>query len=122
MLDVAGSVGLTGVWTLRGRVSYALHPDDHAMHVMLAGAELLYLIDVVEVVPYFGLGVDGIGHARDGHVSIDAASHLVVGLDYLLSRDVALGIDVRALALWTALDHDPAYVAAVATITWMFDR
>ena len=27
----------------------------------ILGAELLYLIDVVEVVPYFGIGVSGVG-------------------------------------------------------------
>ena len=121
LLDVAGSVGLSNVWTLRTRLTYAVHPDhDEPLHVGIVGLELLYLIDVVEVVPYFGIGVDGFGRSRFGDFSADAASHVVLGLDYLVSRGLALGLDVRGHALWTALDHDPLYIAATASVTWLF--
>jgi hypothetical protein len=122
LADVAVSYGLSSVWTLRGRVSYALHPDDRTMHVLLTGGELLYMIDVVEVVPYFGLGVDALSRFRADDSHVDPALHGVVGLDYLCSRDVALGIDARVLMLPTELDHDPLYIAATASVTWMFDR
>jgi hypothetical protein len=124
LFDLAGSVGLSNVWTLRGRLSYAFHPDDRPLHVGWAGIEMLYLIDVVEVVPYFGLGVDGFGRDRNGDFRADAASHVVVGLDYLVSRTIALELDVRAHVLWTAIspDRDPFYLAATASVIWMFDR
>lgn len=123
LFDVSSSVGLSNVWTIRGRVSYAYHPDDVPMHVGIVGAELLYMIDVTEVVPYFGIGMDGIGHAlKHGALTVDAASHVVLGIDYLVSRRVALELDGRALALWTALDHDPLYIAATASVIWIFDR
>ena len=67
--------------------------------------------------------MDGIGHALEhGELAVDAASHVVLGIDYLASRTVALELDGRALALWTALDHDPLYIAATASVIWIFDR
>jgi hypothetical protein len=122
LLDVSSSIGLSNVWSIRGRLSYAVHPDDSPLQVGLIGAELLYLIDVVEVVPYFGIGVDGVGRVRHRDLSTDVASHVVVGIDYLASRGITLGLDVRALALWTALEHDPLYIAATASVIWMFSR
>ena len=122
VFDAVTSVGLSPVWTLRARLAYGLHPAQPPLHVGIAGLELLYLIDVVEVVPYFGIGVDGFGHARSGAVDVDAASHAVVGADYLLSRDMAIGLELRPYVLWTALDRDPAYLVAVATVTWLLPR
>lgn len=123
LFDLSSSVGLSNVWTIRGRASYAYHPDDVPMHVGILGAELLYMIDVTEVVPYFGIGMDGIGHAlKHGTLTVDAASHVVLGIDYLASRSVALELDGRALALWTALDHDPLYITATLSVIWIFDK
>ena len=123
LFDVSSSVGLSNVWTIRGRLSYAYHPDDVPMHVGIVGAELLYMIDVTEVVPYFGLGMDGIGHVRShGDPTVDAASHVVLGFDYLASRTIALELDGRALALWTALDHDPLYITVTASVIWIFNQ
>jgi hypothetical protein len=122
LLDVTGSLGLGSAWALRGRMSYAIHPDDPPLHVGLLGVEFVYLIDVVEVVPYFGLGPDAFLRVRNHDATVDAASHVVIGFDYLVSRKLTLGIDGRAYALWTALAHDPAYIAVSASVTWMFER
>jgi hypothetical protein len=122
LFDLTGGAGLSPAWTVRGRFSYAFHPAEQPLHVALAGAELLYLFDVVELVPYFGAGLDGVSRARAGHFEVDAAAHLVVGLDYLLSRDFILGLDLRSHVLVTALDRDPIYVALTASAVWLFEE
>ncbi|MFK7998064.1 MAG: hypothetical protein AB8H86_00655, partial [Polyangiales bacterium] len=65
-VGVGASVGLTSAWTFRGRLSYDFHPADVSLHVMTAGAEVFYTLDILKFVPFFGLGVDGIGTVQDG--------------------------------------------------------
>ena len=120
--DVNGSVGLGPVFSLRGRLSYAFHPADQPLNTGLVGAELLYLIDIVELVPYFGVGLDGVGRARSSNLELDAAAHLVVGIDYLISRKMILGLDLRSHLLFTALDRDPFYVSLIVSASWIFER
>ena len=122
LLDVAGSIGLGAVWSARARATYALHPADEPLHVVLLGGELLYLIDVVELVPYFGLGAAGIGRSLAGDTQVDAAAELVLGIDYLVSREITLGLEARPHLLLTELDRDPLYLALSAAVIWMFDR
>jgi hypothetical protein len=122
MIDVAASMDLHAVWSARARVSYALHPADESLHALLLGAELLYLVDVVELVPYFGLGAVGIGRARAGDTQLDAAAELVLGIDYLVSREITLGLEARPHVLLTELARDPLYLAIQGSVIWMFDR
>jgi hypothetical protein len=122
LLDLSGSVGLSSALALRGRLSYAVHPADRPLHAGLAGAELLYLIDVVEVVPYFGAGLDAVTRAHAGNTDFDAAGHLVAGLDYLITRGLALELDLRSHLLFTAWRRDPVYLAATLGAIWMLDR
>jgi hypothetical protein len=127
VVDVAASTGLSQVFTLRAQLSYAFYPGhpgagDPALHAALAGAELLYIIDVIQVVPYFGAGLDGVGRVRNGDCRVDGAAHLVVGLDYLVSRGFALGLDLRSHLLLTSLDRDPVDLMLSASATWIFDR
>jgi hypothetical protein len=122
IVDGSVSYGLNTAWSLRGRLSYALNPGDEPLHVGVAAAEVLYLIDVVEVVPYFGLGAGALARLRNGDGDVVPAVHAVVGFDYLLSRTVALGVDVRAHLLPTELDSAPVYLAALGTMTFMFNR
>jgi hypothetical protein len=123
LFDLSSSVGLSAVLSLRARLSYAFHPAQQPLHAGLVGAELLYLVDVVQLVPYFGVGVDAVGRARSPEpLGVDGALNLVAGLDYLVSRKLALGIDLRPVLLLTALHRDPVYMAITANATWLFDR
>lgn len=119
--DVAVSLGLDAVWSLRGRAAWGFHPADEAMHVLLGGGELLYLIDVLEVVPYFGFGLDAFGRVRRRTPKLDAAAHAVAGIDYLLSRDLTLELDLRAHVRVTDLDDDPIYLAVIVSTVFMVD-
>jgi hypothetical protein len=122
LFDLTGSTGLSSAWSVRGRLSYAFYPDDPGLHAGWAGAELLYMVDIVALVPYVGAGLDGIGRARHGDLDFDAGAHLVAGLDYLVSRELALGLDARSHLLVTALKRDPLYFAFSLSATWIFER
>jgi hypothetical protein len=121
-LDLSVSSGLDATWSLRARASYALHPAERALHVVLVSPELLYLIDVVEVVPYLGLGVSGVGRASGGAFRPAAGAHLVLGFDYLLSRAFALGLDLRPTLLFTDLDRHPLELLCTVNAQWFFDH
>ena len=120
--DLSASVGLSQAWTLRGRLAYAAHPEAPALHAVLGAGELLYLVDIVEFVPYAGLGLGVFGGTWGADAAIVPAAHVVGGCDYLLTRALALEIDLRAV-LWPAsLEGDRAYFAAVLSGVLMLDR
>jgi hypothetical protein len=119
--DLAVSVGLDPVWSLRGRAAYAVHPGDAPLHVVLLSPELLYMIDVVEVVPYFGLGLSALGRAWGAEFRPAAGVHAVLGLDYLASRAFGLGCDLRPGILVTDLDRHPFQLSFTLNAVWFFD-
>jgi hypothetical protein len=121
LFDVAVSYGFAPEGAVRGRVSYALHPDSEPLHVGSVGLDVLYVIDVVSVVPYFGIGASGVGRARDGDFDPEAAVQLVAGLDYLVSRAFALELELRPQLLVTQLDDDPIYLGALVAAVWLID-
>jgi hypothetical protein len=121
IFDLSASAGLGPAWSVRGRASYALHPGDHPLHAMLLGGDLLYLVDVVELVPYFGAGVGGIARAYRDDLQLDAAAQLVLGLDYLISRALTFELEARPYLIVTELDGDPFYGAVSASMVFMFD-
>ena len=121
-LEISGSTGLNLAWTARARLSYGFHPAADALHVGMAAVELLYLIDVVEFVPHFGAGASVLGSARDDVWRAYPAVHGVLGVDYLMSRELTLELDLSAHARVTALDTDPLYLTATVSLVWMLER
>ena len=122
VFDLSASTGLDPEWSLRGQASYALHPDAEPLHVIGLGGELLYLVDVLEVVPYFGVGTGGLCSLRgDADPQIDAELHLALGLDYLLSRSLALELDARPYFIMSELDRDPFYFTVSLALIFIFD-
>ena len=121
MLALSGSVGLGETLAARALLGYALHPSDEPLHVGVAGAELVYLIDVIELVPWFGLGADAVLRARAGELRPELAAHAVLGLDYLVSRALTLTLELRPYVMLTDLDGAPAYGAVIVSATWMLD-
>jgi hypothetical protein len=119
--SLAASIGLDDVWTMKATTAYALHPADAgARHVVIAGAELVYVVDILEIVPFFGAGLDVFAAWRGPEQDLDAAAHLVFGADYLLTRSLFVGVEVRPHLLLTRLGNDdgrtPLYVTALARI------
>ena len=123
VLGIEASLGLDDIWTVRAFASYSLHPAAQSLSMASLGGELLYLVDVLEWVPYFGAGVTALGSwfgFKDG-LHIDCAVHPVVGLDWLVSRDLALGVVVRPEFLITAWDHEPLYLSAALSASLLLD-
>lgn len=117
------SLGLSNVLTLRGQFMWAFHPSDAPLvSVAWLSADLVYVIDVLEWVPYFGAGADfatfipSEGDPR-GYVGL----HPVVGVDYLLSREFTFGLQVKPVILLNALDWMPVYLQAGVTFSYLFD-
>jgi len=97
-LSAGGALGLSDLFVLRAQGGYApLFRAGHVQQVGRVRLEAAYLLDVLRVVPFFGLGanlwlyrsrVNDDFQARPG-------GHVLVGLDYLWSRSWTLGLDVR---------------------------
>ena len=98
-----GSYGIDDTWTVAAQLGYSFHPTDAPLHVGEAALELLYVIDVVRVVPYFGIGASYFGTLRDGEIGGEGGAHIVGGAHYYLSREWAVGLDVRHLRRVKAL-------------------
>ena len=122
-LGLGGSLGLSDVFSVRAQLTWALHPGEPQFTSLLfASAELLYLIDVLEIVPYFGFGLDGIGSIAAGSdFGANFGVHPVLGFDWLLSRELTLGVALRSIFLLTGLSEDPVYFKAGATISYLFE-
>lgn len=121
--------GLSDAWELRVSGSWALHLEADAMHRATAAAEIVYLVDVLEVVPLLGLGLDvplSVLMRGDGttDVFVDVAAHAVLGVDWLASRDWALGVEVRPYLVptaWTRAHGGAAWLTAVARVQLLFE-
>ena len=124
-LAVDVGIGLNDAWTLTPRAEWVFHPDASLLHVGLVGLEVTYAFDILELVPWGGLGVDGVSTLRDGDLEIDLALNAVVGLDWLVTRDWLVGLDVRAYVLpFDLADRgiDPAYLTVGVHVGYGFVR
>lgn len=94
---VGASYGLTSALTLRGDASALwLAEDGRSRAAGRLRAEGLYLFDVLQVVPFAGLGLDLLAaEGRSGSARFRPGVHLVAGADYLLSRLWTIGLDLR---------------------------
>jgi hypothetical protein len=123
MLGLEASLGLGDIWSVRAVASYSLHPGATSLSIVMLGAELLYLVDVLEVVPYFGAGVDALGSwfERSHGLAAELGAHPVVGLDWLVNRDMALGIAARPVFSITAWDRAPIYLTVSVSASLLLD-
>lgn len=91
--------GLDDIWTLRARLDYSLHPETfraRRTHVYRAQAEAVYAIDILAIVPYFGAGLGAQWRQAETKPRVLLGAHLVLGLDFLLTRRVNLALDLRS--------------------------
>ena len=123
LLGLEASLGLDDIWSVRGFASYSVHPGTPTLSVAVLGAELLYLVDILEIVPYFGAGLDALGRwtSGGGGFSAEFGVHPVVGLDWLPSRVWTLGIEARPVFVVTSWSREPIYVTAGVNAALLFD-
>lgn len=123
-VGVEASLGLSNTWSVRGGVSYGFHPGQPALSQFAVQAELLYLVDVFEVVPYAGLGVDGLGTwtSREGGLNAAFGVHPVFGADWLLDREFALGLLARPVFVLSDWQNQPLAAQVLLSAIWLFDQ
>ena len=122
-LDLQVGVGLSQAWQLRAGGGTAFHiSGDDTLHTATARAELVYLIDIVEIVPFAGLGVSGIAAFRDGEGELEPAVHFVGGAAYWLSFDWLLELDVRAHFMPGEVQREPLYLVSTLSVVLTLDR
>lgn len=124
--SLATTIGIDDTWALGVNAGWAIHPpltdsSQPLFHVGVLGVEALYYIDILEIVPFFGAGIDLLPTFDGSNLFVDLAAHLRLSVDYLASREVAIGIDVRPYILLTALSTDPVYVTFQIRLSLLFD-
>ena len=126
LASVGTTIGFDDTWALAINAAWAVHPPfvdatDAPFQVGQLGVEALYYIDILQLVPFFGAGIDLLPTSDGTQWAVDFAAHLRVSLDYLLSREVTIGVDVRPYILLTALSLDPIYISAQLRVSFLFD-
>lgn len=103
VVDLGVSLGLGDWVVLRGALGYGALLEDPLKTRQLGRIriEAAYLIDIVQWVPFLGLGgglwlVQGL----DKGVAAWGDTHIVFGIDYLATRTWTVGLDVRTGFLW----------------------
>ena len=121
MFGISSSIGLDDIWTVRGRFSYSIHQDPDLLHAFFLSTEILYLIDIMEFVPFLGGGPDGVATLWKDQFEIDFALHAVIGIDYLFSREVIFGLEVRPLFVLTGTGTKPTFISVNFTSSYSFE-
>lgn len=122
-LEAGATLGLDDVFSLRTRLGYALHPGHDALdaqHLAFVATDLVYALDILTWVPYFGAGLTAQVWAADD-ADFDAGVQLIGGLDYLASRRWVFGLELRGMATFRALEGDAAYVTFGVTATRLWE-
>ena len=100
--EFGAAIGLSEHTVLRGNLGYVTLLRQH--HVEPTGRlriEGLYQLDVLRVVPFFGIGATATtAQESAARVPLRAGGHLVLGIDYLLTRSWVFGIDLRSALLF----------------------
>lgn len=114
--------GPTDEWELRGELGYAqVFRDNKNAAVPSARLELGYVLDILSVVPTFGLGIGADYETQAGALTLEA--HLSVGLDYLVSRSLAIGCVLRQSLLVQDLAEAASLGASTEVafrVRWLF--
>jgi hypothetical protein len=124
VLQAEASIGVGDTWEIRALAGWGMEVADTSLHRVNPGVELVYLLDILEVVPFLGLGVDAPISILGGEVWADFAGHAVVGFDWLLAREWSIGLEVRPYLLFTALARpagDVAWLTATARVQYLFE-
>lgn len=100
-LDVGAAVGMSDWLVARSAFGYgALLGDGEVLNVGRGRLELAYLLDVLQWVPFFGVGGGLWALQGPSGLGLRPTGHLWFGVDYLATREWTLGVDVRTGVLW----------------------
>jgi len=100
-VDLGAAMGLGETWVARGALGYAplvaAHGVNHASRLRIEAA---YLVDIVRWVPYAGAGASVWVVAGGSRVLVAPAIHALLGVDFLASRSLTVGADLRVGGLY----------------------
>lgn len=123
-LGVNAGLGLDDIWTLRLRGGYSEHPAAGGYptgHLVDGAVELIYMLDVLQWVPYAGLGAGALWLRRNGDDALGVSVHVVAGLDYLYSRRWVFGLELRGTTAHSADTGLFAYSGAMLAVRRLFE-
>ena len=120
-LGLLSSIGLDETWSARARLGYAIEPVSEPVHLFLVSVDLIYLVDILQLVPYGGVGIDAIGALTGSNFDTNTGIHVLVGLDYLYSRTIILGIELSPLLVVSSVDDWQVYLLANTKFNYIFD-
>ncbi len=119
---IGGTVGLTSSLFVRGQASYLpLFDAGHVRHVGRMRAEGGYRLDVLKVVPFVGLGANLWIYRFEHRVHARPGVHALLGVDYLWSRALTVGLDLRTGLLVEPGGKLGAAFEAQVRLSRMFD-
>jgi hypothetical protein len=127
-VDLGVSLGLSEAVVARATLGYAalVGPDSYgereAAHLGRLRVEGLYLLDVLKLVPFFGLGVTLTNSPQNSAaLPVRPGGHLLLGADYLVSRSWIVGVDVRSALLFEGDGHRVAGTDVALRVSRMFE-
>jgi hypothetical protein len=122
-IDLEASLGLAAAWSVRAALGYSLHPGERTSCRLNLSGELVYVVDVLEFVPSLGLGLDALGSHSHGlrDTRVDFGVHPVLGIDWLLRRELMLGLSARPVFVLTDWARQPLYLSVTLSISWLLD-
>jgi opacity protein-like surface antigen len=118
------AVRVTGAWTAHAIGATGSTPAG-ILQAYHAGAGITYVFDVLRLVPYIDFSIGLLGTARPGpngrtDISNQFGIQVGVGVDYLISRTLAVGFVVRYHVYLTSLTQIPAYLYLGPRIAFHF--
>jgi hypothetical protein len=120
-LDAA--YGISDMFDAKLELTASLHEgqEDSAVYSYAATGGLLYKLDVIEWVPYFGLllGYDALLGEPGGDTGYLVVS-VPLGIDYAFSRAFAVGLEVKTSMLFGPALNGTEAVLARAEYRWGF--
>jgi hypothetical protein len=119
--QLEASLGVSPTWSVRGVLGYGEHPATPRLSHGLLGVEALYLVDVLELVPYAGVGIDALAGFTTADTRFAFGAHPVLGIDWLLGRSFLLGLSARPIFVLSDLDRGPLYLTVSLTAAWLLD-
>ena len=100
---LVGEWAVTDAWSVEANVfatSNRIEPTGGRSAVVSESLGAVYALDVIQVVPWFG-AFAGVYEIRggDAQARTKLGAQLAFGLDYIWSRDIVIGVDLRAHAM-----------------------
>lgn len=114
-------IGLDDTWNLYAAGFYAHHPMDVPLHVGTLAAGVEYVFDVLQWIPYGGLGAEVLWAATSETSGAEAGVQASLGIDYLASRSYSFGLTLRWHAVLSDLDRFPVYLTAALRGSLLWD-